>query len=103
MNSKQEIRKGLRELSQHQDILDEMEKADPDIKAKIAGVIMSTWLPYGWFRRFVMFVLLAICILGGLFVDVKFFLLVFLIAFFSPRIVGEVAIFIGYLKQAQRN
>jgi hypothetical protein len=66
---------------------------------KLAGLLMSPWIPFGAYRRFIM----ALLVLAGLvgFVNGQPWALVLWIvaAMFSPRIVGEVSYLRGRLSR----
>ena len=66
--------------------------------AAISGALLSSWLPRGIVRKLLLFFFLLIGIFGSLFYS-YYFLISFVIAgMFSPRVVGEAAIFIGRMK-----
>jgi hypothetical protein len=70
--------------------------------AKLAGTLLSPWLPFSWWRRLVMFVLLLLGTLwplGGSPIWVVAWLLMLL---FSPRVVGETAFALGRFAAAFR-
>jgi hypothetical protein len=71
--------------------------------AKLAGALHSPWLPAAWSRRLIM---IAIVLLGvqaawwsGNYEPLIWWLL---LPFFSPRIIGECAYFIGVLSRPFR-
>jgi len=72
-------------------------------RAKLAGSLLSTWLPFSWWRRLAMFVLLLLGTLwplGGSPIWVVAWVLMLL---FSPRIMGETAFSLGRFAAGFKN
>lgn len=72
------------------------------VAAMIAGYLCSFWLPSDSLRRILMFLFLAIGVIGTLQWSLWFGLFIILGCTFSPRIVGEVLSFKGTLSKNQR-
>lgn len=69
-------------------------------QVQLAGAMLSTWLPFSWWRRAVMLVLLLLgllWVLGGSAVWAVAWLLMLM---FSPRVVGEVTQAFGRLMES---
>lgn len=65
------------------------------LQTQLAGVLMSTWLPFGWGRRSIMIVLLLVGAYG-IVEGSGYFLIAWLqLLLFSPRVVGELAFVYG--------
>lgn len=86
------------------EIAEELKRSDltPEQRAqlehhqtKLAGVLSSTWLPFGWWRRAVMLVLLLLGLLWPLGGSVVWVVAWLLMLSFSPRVVGEVVHALG--------
>ena len=73
-----------------------MEEDKKDFDSAMAGRIMSSWLPYGVFRK-VIFLVLFVSSLGRFFEGewIGGVLLLILCLFMSPRVVGECFYFMG--------
>jgi hypothetical protein len=71
---------------------------EKNLDAAFAGNSLSSWLPIGFARK-IIFLLLLIATFLGLFLEPQWYQLVLLLiaAIMSPRVVGEVAYFIGKL------
>ena len=68
-------------------------------KASLAAVLLKTWLPMGWGRRWIMLVLLLFGV-NGLVEENNYLLLCWLpLPFFSPRLVGEIVHLLGKLSR----
>lgn len=65
------------------------------LQSEIAGTMMSSWLPAGSARKVVALILFIAGLFGFLKISGFFILLWLLLPFFSPRLVGEIAIFFG--------
>ena len=100
---------------QHQvlkDTFNEIEKTlkDPDLnfedrvklethRARLAGVILSSWLPMGLPRKLIMLIISVGAIYFFIQSQFIFAVITILIAcLFSPRVVGEAAMFLGSRK-----
>ena len=80
------------DLSQEQ-----REKLELDV-ARIAGHLMSSWLPAGIMRKILMLAFILIGFLG-FFSQFQWLICSFILAgMFSPRLVGETAIIVGYVR-----
>ena len=66
------------------------------VEAMLAGYQLSFWLPGGW-RNIIMLVIVVFAVLGGVLVHWYWGFLLLLATIFSPRLVGEVAFFLGSL------
>jgi hypothetical protein len=63
--------------------------------ARLAGLLLGDWFPAGWFRRTLAAGLAGWAIVGP-FVGFPYALLLLaIVAAFSPRIVGELSLFVG--------
>lgn len=78
----------------YREILEAMEKKDPHIREELAAYALSFWLPHDWFRRFLMALTFGVGFLK-VWDNPWYFLLILFSLMFSPRIVGEVARFLG--------
>ncbi|MFZ6022016.1 MAG: hypothetical protein ACOYT9_00920 [Patescibacteria group bacterium] len=65
------------------------------IRAQLAGVLLSPWLPVDWGRRSIMFFIFLIGLYGMIQGHTFLASLWLLLPIFSPRIVGEVAYALG--------
>ena len=86
------------------EILTPQERHELEIqKSKLSGMLLSTWFPVPWSKRIIMIVIVGF----GLWqmVEQNFQPLIYWVAlpFFSPRIVGEGAFFIGKISGKFRN
>lgn len=92
--------KAFKKILENKDIADEMEKVSPGIKAQMAGYLLSSWLPRDATREIIMVIIALVAIVGGFIYGQKlFYLLLLILPFFSPRIVGEVAMFLGRISK----
>jgi len=67
--------------------------------AKLAGTLLSTWLPFGLLRKFLMTVFILVAIYG-IISGMNWLIFSLVIAgMFSPRLVGEVAYLLGKLSR----
>jgi len=86
----------IKKIMENKELADEMEQVSPGIKALMTGYLLNPWLPHGATRKILMVAIALVGLVGGVVYGQKFFFLLLLILpFFSPRIVGEVAMFIG--------
>jgi hypothetical protein len=96
-SSLEELRKGIDDGTlQGEDRV----KAERAI-ASGAGFLCSFWLPVGWGRRVIMFVLLLVGFYGLLIGKPLFVISWAIAAMFSPRIVGNVTYFFGRLARKE--
>lgn len=72
-------------------------------RVKLAGTLLSPWLPFSWWRRLVMFVLLLLGTLWPLGGSPNWVLAWLLMLLFSPRIMGETAFALGRFAAGFRN
>lgn len=92
--------KAFKKILENKELADEMEKVSPGIKAQMTGYLLSSWLPRDTKRKVMMLVIALVTLIGGLIYGQKlFFLLLLILPFFSPRIVGEVAMFLGRISK----
>ena len=76
---------------------DEREKIKQNI-VRISGQLLSTWLPAGFMRKILMLAFILIGFLG-FFSQFQWLICSFILAgMFSPRLVGETAIIVGYVR-----
>ena len=66
------------------------------VEAMLAGYQLSFWLPGGW-RNIIMLLIVVFAVLGGVLVHWYWGFLLLLATIFSPRLMGEVAFFLGSL------
>jgi hypothetical protein len=88
--------RALIEASQNQ-------KLHPSVRDYANGLLLRPWLPWGASRKVIMFLLAGIIIFLAIFfqnLPLLFGLVVPLL--FSPRVVGEVSMFIGKFSHSQR-
>lgn len=96
MSDKQQY-ETVKKIMEHPEITDEMEKVSPGIKSKMAGYLLSPWLPISWTRRIIMVIIIIVAIFR---ISISlWFLLLFLLPLFSPRIVGEIVRFFGKINR----
>lgn len=88
----------LKEVSKNKGLLDHLEHDNPGITSEIAGHLMRPWLPQGFVRRSVMLAILLLALLGLFGGAPALALFILILPFFSPRVVGELAMWIGRLK-----
>lgn len=89
------IRQSLREDNLTSKERQELEKT----ASMLAGYQLSFWLPTTITRKALMFLFLIIGVFGTLWWSPWFALLVVFGCLFSPRIVGELSVFIGRLSK----
>jgi hypothetical protein len=83
---------------ENKELADELERVNPGIKAQMAGYLLRPWLPHGATRKIIMIIIVIVALIGGVkYGQNLFFLLLLLLPCFSPRIVGEISLFIGKL------
>ena len=72
--------------------------------AALAGQVMSSWLPVGLVRKVIFFTLIFFAVIG-IAKDSHWyhFLYIMIAAIMSPRVVGELAYFIGKLSSVGKN
>ena len=92
--------KVIKKVMEDKELADELEQVSPGLKAQMAGYLLSPWLPHGAIRKIIMIIIALFALIGGVkFGQKLFFLLLILLPIFSPRIVGEVSLFIGKLSR----
>jgi len=69
-----------------------------ELNAQLAGAMLSSWLPADWIRRILMVIIFLVGFYGIFEISSYFLILLILSLLFSPRIVGEIAIFMGKIK-----
>lgn len=90
----------IKKIMEDKELADEMEEVSPGIKAQMAGYLLSPWLPHGATRKILMIIIALVGLVGGgVYGQKLFFLLLLILPFFSPRIIGEVARFIGMISR----
>ena len=89
----------LGELLKQEDLPEEQRKEFEESRAKLAGAMMSSWLPADTERKVVMLIIFLISVYGMFNASGWFFLLWILLIPFSPRCVGEIAVFLGRMKK----
>jgi hypothetical protein len=65
------------------------------LQVQLSGALLNPWLPFGWGRRSVMFVLFLVGAIGLAQGNTYFLFAWLFLLFFSPRLVGEVAYALG--------
>ena len=77
---------------------------EENTEAALAGQVMSAWLPVGLIRKLVFFTLLFFAAIGVA-TDFQWyhFLLIMFATIMSPRVVGEIAYFLGKLSAVGKN
>jgi len=89
-------RKALIEISQNS-------KIHPYVRDYASGLLMRPWLPWGVPRKLIMFLLTGLIIfLAILFQNLSVLLCLVLPLLFSPRVIGEIAMFIGRLSHDRK-
>ncbi len=73
----------------------EQQKEFSDLKAKLAGVLLSSWLPMDSRRKYIMLIIFFVAICGTLAGIPRFLFLLLILPLFSPRMMGEVVMFFG--------
>lgn len=91
----------IHELLEIDSISEDEKERLRNISAMMSGYLLSFWLPKGIIRKILMFMSFLVGIIGTFQLSPWFLLFVFLGCCFSPRIIGEVSLFIGKLKAAQ--
>lgn len=77
---------------------------DPSVRSYASGLLLRPWLPWGIKRKVLMFFIAGLITFFGItfqHASVLFLLVVPLC--FSPRVVGEVSIFVGKLSRGRRS
>jgi len=107
MIMKKEDRNNLKNAFEHINKLIESGQLSPReieklsiTQARLAGALMSSWLPADNGRKFIMFVLLIVAtysLMQSAYIVSVISLII--LCTFSPRVMGEVTIFIGKLKR----
>jgi hypothetical protein len=86
----------IKKIMDNPELADEMEKTHPGIKAQMAGYLLSKWFPVGIKQRIIAVIIVLIIILGvAVYKNDLFYLLLFILPIFSPRIVGEMVNMFG--------
>jgi hypothetical protein len=67
------------------------------IRSQLAGALLSPWLPIGWERKLIMFIILTAGAIGYLTGNHKILFIWLALPLFSPRIIGESLRIIGYI------
>lgn len=95
--TEKEIATVLWDLSLDREVLEELRKINPNLAIQVDASVMRHWLPRGTPRKIIMAVMLIVGILGAF---SSGWMLLFVVAAlaFSPRVIGELAILIGTLK-----
>lgn len=78
-------------------LTDEEKKEYEVTLAKLAGAISSPWLPMGDLQRFIVVLIILLVVVRANSENHLVYLLLVL-PLFSPRIVGEIAVFVGRIK-----
>ena len=83
-------------MLKREDLSEEERKKFEVLSAQLAGASLSYWLPTGFVRKMIMFIL----ILGGIYGTIHWSLIATLLCFvlaatFSPRIIGEAVVAFG--------
>ena len=76
-------------------LTDEEKAKFEQLKSQLAGAMLSSWLPADSTRKVIMLMLFLIGLYGIIKINILFVLLWLILGFFSPRIVGEVTVFLG--------
>ncbi|MCL5062325.1 MAG: hypothetical protein M1443_03830 [Nitrospirae bacterium] len=72
-------------------------------RAQLAGMLLRPWLPFSWWRRLAMFVMLLLGTLWPLGGSPIWVVAWFLMLLFSPRIMGETAFALGRFAAGFKN
>jgi hypothetical protein len=84
----------IKKITENRELVDRMERENPGVTAKMAGYLLSPWLPIGVGRKIVMVVIFLIALLGSL-LNPFCLLLLIILPLFSPRVIGEIVSFLG--------
>jgi hypothetical protein len=98
MPTKQEL-DNLKKILENANLLDEMEKMNPGIKAQLTGMLIRPWIPVTWSKRMIMLALLAAAALGSVFLTLWFLLALIPLPFFSPKVFYETLFLLARLKR----
>ena|ERR1035437_145138 len=91
---------GISKVLEDKNLSDEERKKFETLKTQLAGALLSSWLPVGWGRKFVMFIVTLIVVyffIQSAYVAMVITLII--LCMFSPRIVGEISVLIGAVKR----
>ncbi len=64
-------------------------------RAQLAGLALSVWLPFGTPRKIIMLICLIVGVYNVFMGNLWYLLLLVVVAFFSPRLLGELSTLIG--------
>ena len=87
--------KEITEMLKDETLSDEQRNTLNMHTARLAGVLHSPWLPYGWGRRLIMTGIMSLGVYGLFVGNYEVFVWWLLLPFFSPRITGTVLYFFG--------
>lgn len=93
----------ITELEEQPDLTDEQRGMLSQLSAGLAGALLSSWLPRDLSRKVLMFLFVALGVIGMVQWSLWFGLLIILGAFFSPRILGECILVIGFIREKLGN
>ena len=89
----------ISKILQNQNLSVEERKNFENLHAELAGALLSSWLPIGGGRKFIMLIIALVAIYFLL--QSAYLLMIItliILCMFSPRIIGEIAILIGKAK-----
>lgn len=102
-NNREKITEVFNKILKDKKLSEEMERVSPGITSKMAGYVLSSWLPIGT-NRIIVVGLIVIIAIGAIF-DKRFLYLLLILPLFSPRITAEILMFLGSLfgKHKEKN
>ena len=93
---------GISKILERSDLTAEERKKFEILKDQLAGSLLSSWLPLGRGRKSIMIIVALIAIyflIQSAYISMIITLII--LCMFSPRIVGEIAVIIGNMKNGK--
>ena len=105
MNPQEEtqLKEILSLLSKNPELRSAIEKSEPEIMAKIAGALLSSWWPTSFSRQCLMFIFFLLGSVGLLSGNFLFLISIAISLSFSPRLVGELLALVGKISRVLKN
>jgi hypothetical protein len=86
-----------------EDLTEERRREFEELRGEVGGSMASTWLPFGWWRRFIMFIVFLAGIYGLVIGNNYFLLMWFFLPLFSPRWMAEFYYFKGVIARRENS